>query len=173
MRARVAATAVLATGLLLGSTGCAFISPQATLLPYDPSDGVSATVGDIKVRNAMAITEDGGNVNLVMVVLNSGTESAVVQFEYDFEGTSDSSNIAVVGAGESISFGNTGQPQFVLENADVELGTLMPVFVQYGEETGATMLVPVLDNTLQGYEDLLPSPVPTPTGTSTAAPVTE
>jgi hypothetical protein len=178
VRSRVAVSAILAAGVLLGSSGCAFFSPVATQLHYDPSDGTSTTVGDIKVRNAIAITEDGETVNLVMAVINSGDETAIVRFQYGFEGTeptdTDLGIVVPLEAGETISFGNGGEStDAILEDAGVELGGLMPVFVQYGEETGKTMLVPVLDGSLPGYEDLVPTTVPTasatpePTGTET------
>ncbi|MET0989100.1 MAG: DNA modification methylase [Glaciihabitans sp.] len=176
MRSRVAVSALLAAGVLLGSTGCAFFSPVATQLPYDASDGISATVGDVKVRNAMAITNDGDTVNLVMYVLNSGTEPVEVRFEYDFEGSepaeSDKSEIVELAAGESISFGNDDEENLILTDANAEPGGLMPLFVQYGDETGKTMLVPVLDEAI--YSDLVPEPVvtrsPTSTPSSTATP---
>lgn len=173
MRSRVAASVVLAAGVLLGSTGCAFFVPQATQLPYEPSDGVSTTVGDIKVRNAMAITEDGTDVNLVMVVVNSGTKAQSVRFEYNFgddaEGTAGVDHVDIA-PGETISFGNgEDATHLVLDDADVALGSLMPVFVQYGNETGKQMLVPVLDNTLPGYSDLVPTITPLATPTPAAA----
>jgi hypothetical protein len=178
VRSRVAVSALLAAGVLLGSTGCAFISPVATQIPYDPSDGVGTTVGDVKVRNAMAITADGDTVNLVMYVLNASTEPVEVRFEYNFEGedpaqSSDGENSETFefAPGESISFGNSENnedaPTLILENVDVEPGSLMPLFVQYGEETGKTMLVPVLDEAI--YADLVPEPV-VPRTTSTPSP---
>jgi hypothetical protein len=174
VRSRVTASVLLAAGVLLASTGCAFFSPVATQLPYDPSDGVSTTVGDIKVRNAIAFTEDGGDVNLVMVLVNSGTKAANVKFEYGFSEDSEGpSGVARedIGPGESISFGNGDDaPNLILDGADAELGGLLPVFVQYGDETGKEMLVPVLDGTLPGYEDLVPTETPTATPTATATP---
>lgn len=166
MRSRVAVSALLAAGVLLGSTGCTFFTPIATQLPYDASDGISTTVGDVKVRNAMAITNDGETVNLVMYVLNSGTEPVEVRFEYDFEGSepaeSDRSEIVELEAGESVSFGNGGDhPELILTDANAQPGGLWPVFVQYGDETGKTMLVPVLDDAI--YSDLVPEPTVTRT----------
>jgi hypothetical protein len=173
VRSRVAVSALLAAGVLLGSTGCAFFSPVATQLPYDASDGVSTTVGDVKVRNAMAITNDGETVNLVMYVLNSGTEPVEVNFKYDFEGEeaadADKGESVELEPGESISYGNGDEaPDLILNNANAEPGGLMPLYVQYGEETGKTMLVPVLDDTI--YEDLVPEPVVTRTPSSTPTP---
>ena len=169
MRARLAASLVIATGLVLASSGCAYFAPQSTQIMYDPSDGVSGSVGDIEVLNAMAITKDGESVNLVMVVINSGEQSRDVRFAYNFEDATNASNpseTVTIEAGERVSFGNGGDaPDLVLTNANTRLGALMPVFVQYGEETGDTMQVPVLDNALPGYEDLLPTETPVPSST--------
>jgi hypothetical protein len=175
------ATALLAAGVLLGSTGCAFFSPVATQIPYNASDGVSTTVGDIKVRNAMAITADGETVNLVMFVHNTGEKSQKVKFQYNFDtaapSATDNAKVVTIDAGETISFGNGGDaPEAILTDANTDLGSLMPVFVQYGDETGKTMLVPVLDGTLPGYADLVPTAVatapavPTPAVTATPTP---
>lgn len=177
MRTRVAATAVLIAGLTLGTTGCTFLAPQATQIKYNPSDGVSTTVGDIKVRNAFAITADGTDANLVMVVLNSGDTSQAVEFQYGYTGASAGKakyELIVVPPKGIISFGNgEGAQQLVLHDIGAKPGALLPVFVQYGEETGATMMVPVLDASLPSYRDLLPSPTPTPTMTPTAVPTPE
>lgn len=167
MRLRVAATVLLAGGLLLGSTGCSFFAPVATDIKYDASDGVSVTVGDIAVRNAFAVTTDGKTLNLVMSVLNTGDTQESVKFQYDFDDPDAGTISKVIAAGEQISFGNEGAPQIILTNADVQAGALMPVFVQYGSLTGKTLMVPVLDNSLPPYKDLGPTTLPTPTGVPT------
>lgn len=182
MRARIAASVVLATGLMLASTGCTFFSPISTQIKYDASDGISTTVGDIEVRNAFAVTDDGTNVNLVMVMINSGTQTQVVKVQYNFDDKATGEpgdQLVPIEAGQTISFGNgNGAPNMILENVNTQLGGLLPIFIQYGNETGKTMLVPVLDNSLPGYSTLLPTVSPTPTAvptskpTSTAGPVT-
>jgi hypothetical protein len=151
----------------------------ATEIPYDASDGQSVTVGDIKVRNAMAISKDGVDVSLVMVVVNGGTSTEVVTFAYGFDESSSTTNAAAsqksvtvtVEAGQSISFG-AGEDggQLLLTDANAELGALMPLFVQYGDETGKIVRIPVLDNSLPGYEDLLPTTPATPKPDATAKP---
>ena len=163
MRLRVAATVLLAGGLLLGSTGCSFFAPVATDIKYDASDGVSVTVGNIDVRNAFAVTTDGKTLNLVMSVYNNGDTQEAVKFQYDFTDADAGTISKVIAPGETISFGNAGAPQIILPNADVQAGALMPVFVQYGSLTGETMMVPVLDNSLPPYKTLAPTTVPTPT----------
>ena len=60
MRARVAASAGLTALVALALTGCNFFTPQSTLVPYDPSDGVSAQVGEV------ALLQLGGDAQLVV-----------------------------------------------------------------------------------------------------------
>src|SRR3712207_8194808 len=64
--------------------------PRSTLFPYttlfrsgniilprkyDPSDGVSAEIGDLAVRNALLVTEEGERASLVVSVVNSDRKS--------------------------------------------------------------------------------------------------
>src|SRR4051812_15583618 len=46
VKARLAASAALALGLVLGASGCSMLTYQATTEKYDASDGVSVDVGD-------------------------------------------------------------------------------------------------------------------------------
>lgn len=176
MRARFAASVVLAAGVLLASTGCGYLSPPATQISYSPSDGVMGRVGDVDIRNAMAFSEDGSDVNLVMVLLNNGDEDVTLNFQVNFSADADgerTTQTVQMPARTIISFGSAvDQPQFVFEGVGVELGGVMPLYVQYGDEPGTTLLVPVLDGTFERYEELLPTPVPTavPTPTRTLVP---
>jgi hypothetical protein len=153
VRARIAATFALSASIALIVTGCGFITPQATTDDYTPSDGTAATIGSLKVLNALIISADGENGNLVAGFANQGTERITVSLQWEGgDGTED--RTVTVGAGE---FKNIGTDEvFELEGIDAELGSLFPVFVQHGDETGKQMLVPVLDNSLEEYQDLLP-----------------
>jgi hypothetical protein len=165
------ATAFLAAGLLLGTTGCAFFTTVATDIPYNASDGVAATVGNIDVRNAFGVSANGETVNLVMVVINTGTTAETVNFQYNFSPKDSSQKITktvTVPPGKSISFGNGhGAPELILTDANTKLGALLPIFIQYGDQTGKELLVPILDNSLPGYGRLLPTLTPTATPTPT------
>ena len=73
---------ILASALVFGTTGCTFITSQATLNQYDPSDGISGRVGDLQLRNVLAIEgEDGKAVSLLLTVVNSGgPHSLTIQY---------------------------------------------------------------------------------------------
>src|ERR1700709_598036 len=86
VRRRIAATAVLAVGLALGTAGCTFLAPQATAIKYNASDGVSLNVGDVQLRNAFVISPKGTTANLIGVLINSGDSDVVVHLQYRSDG---------------------------------------------------------------------------------------
>jgi hypothetical protein len=176
VRARIAATVVLAAGILVGTSGCNLFAPQATLLHYDPSDGVSGSVGDIDVRNALLISDDGTSANFIVTLINQGDSSRQINVQYE----SDSGKVTdqvTVEERSTVTLGAQDSPSVTLRDVDAQPGSLFPVFVQYGDETGAELLVPVLEGTLSEYSTLTPTPLPTlvpsavpQTGTPTPAP---
>ena len=56
MKSRLVASVALAGALLLGTTGCTLGAVTGTLVHYQPSDGVAANVGDVKVRNLIGLS---------------------------------------------------------------------------------------------------------------------
>lgn len=154
---RTAGSLVLAGALLLGTAGCTFVSSQATLIEYDPSDGINANVGTVQIRNIVAITnEEGDALSLLVTFINSGDRSANVDLQFETAGE----RLTVtkpIGGGDVVSYGNeVGQEQIIVLEPGVEAGSLFPVYVQYGDEEGEELLVPVL--TAAGpYAELAPA----------------
>jgi len=167
VRARIAATVVVAASLLLSTAGCSFFAPQATLKRYDPSDGVGATVGQVKVRNALLLTKDGQVASFLVNLVNDGEKTVNVLIQYNgttASGTSGKVDTRVqLDAGEVKTFGSSETRQLIFTGIDSKAGSLFPVFVQYGTQTGEQLLVPVLDGSLSEYSTLLPTPLPTTT----------
>ncbi|HEX7835102.1 MAG TPA: hypothetical protein VF479_06500 [Pseudolysinimonas sp.] len=164
MRARVAASAGVAALVAMVLAGCNFITPQQTLVPYDPSDGVSAAVGDVDVLNAVILSDDGVSGNLVFTALNSSTDDVDLIVQFESEGDKVTLDLDVA-AGSSTEFGFGEGGQLFLAGIDTQPGGLLPVYFQYGAEQGRQLLVPVLDGALEQYAPLLPTPTPTPTPT--------
>lgn len=170
VRARIAASIVLAIAVTLGTAGCGFLAPQSTTRHYDASDGVSGNVGDIAVRNALIVTGDGTTGNLVVTLVNSGAVAHRVQIE---RGTgSQESTSVVVGAGQTKELGSAGDTIILFRDLNSIPGSLYPLYFQYGAQTGLPLRVPVLDGGLPEYADLTPAhvaadtlatPTPTPT----------
>lgn len=154
MKARLIASVVLAASVVLGTSACNLVSPQTTTKQYDASDGVSGRVGDLKIRNAVIITGDGTDGNLLVAVTNEGGAHALT-IQY---GEDDSDTVETLIPKEStVSFGADGEEPLLLEGIDAEPGSLLTVFFQYGEETGVELLVPVLDGALPEYSEFVPS----------------
>lgn len=170
MRARIAATVVLAAGILVGTAGCGLFAPQATTIHYDASDGVSGSVGEVDVRNALLITNDGSSANLIVSLVNPGNTSRTMRVQYDSENGKVTDEITV-SANDTVTLGDKGAPTVTLRDVKAEPGALFPVFFQYGNETGTQLLVPVLDGALDQYSTLTPTPVPTATPGATDTPL--
>lgn len=155
MRARIAASVVLAVGILLGTSGCNLFDAQATLQHYDPSDGVSASVGGIDVLNALLISEDGETANLVATVINADDQAHRLGIQYESSTgtitdflTVDGNSTQIVGVDTVVTLSGLNAP----------VGSLFPVFFQYGQETGVDVLLPVLNGDLAEYSQFVPSP---------------
>ncbi|MGK9146349.1 hypothetical protein KXS11_01805 [Plantibacter flavus] len=174
MKARLIASIVVAGALTLGMSGCNLIAPQATLKQYDASDGVGVTVGHVKVRNAIVISDDGEVGNLVFSVANTDDRAHTVLIEV--EGSDE--KFQVLAEPGLTSFDGSGANEPIrIEPLGAQPGAILDVFFQYGEETGATASVPILTGTLAEYSTLVPTPQPTdePTlaPTPEATPTTE
>jgi hypothetical protein len=164
VRARVAASAGLTALVAIALAGCNFITPQQTLVPYDPSDGISGTVGEIDVLNALILSEDGISGNLVFTALNTSDDDVDLTVQYESDGEKISIDLPLdAAASNEFGFGDKGQ--LFLQDIDTQPGGLLAVYFQYGDEQGRQLLVPVLDGTLEQYSPLLPTPTPTPTET--------
>jgi len=81
LRPRSAALLVAASaGLVL--SGCSFSSPDTSLKPYAPSDGLQTELGDVLVRNVFVVSEGGGEPGLLVgALVNRGEEDATVGVE--------------------------------------------------------------------------------------------
>lgn len=143
--------------MLAGTSGCTFISQQATLIHYDPSDGVGVTVGSLDLRNMIAlINGDGHAVSLLVTVINNDTSGEMLTLQYSSGGDKTTTSKYVNG-NSSASFGNSvDDKQIIILNPDTKAGALYPVYVQYGDEPGKQVLVPVLDADLPQYKELAP-----------------
>lgn len=180
MKTRAVASVALAAALTLGLSACNFFSPQNTLQDYDPSDGIGANVGDLNVRNALLVTEDGERATLVMSVINTTGSNSSLEVEYESTaatavGGRASFDIAVPAQSviSTSTAGESDSTQIVLEDIDAPAGSLFTVFLQTGSSEGVELQLPVLDDTLAEYDGLLPSPSPTPTPTPTPVVVPE
>lgn len=177
MKVRAVASVILAGAVLLVTSGCGLFATIATQIPYTPSDGVSATIGDVRLINVIALTDNESDVSLSFTAYNGGRERAEISLQFSLDSGTVTETITVP-AGESVTYGWQDE-EVVLRDVDVTLGSLLPMYAQYGTEQGQQLHVPVLDGTLEPYGDILPTPqptvtvTPTPSPTESAAPDTE
>jgi len=74
LRIRRALTATLLALLTaLGTSGCNFTSPVASLEMYAPSDGAQADLGNVKARNLIYFVDNQGNYGFFGAFVNSST----------------------------------------------------------------------------------------------------
>jgi hypothetical protein len=159
VKARCVASIILAAAIALCTSGCTLFAPQSTINQYDPSDGVSGSVGSIDIRNAVLISNDGMTANLVVSLVNTGTHNQSVEIQYK-TGAGRVTNTFQVAAGQSTELGGTSQPSLILYDIDTTPGGLFPVFFQYGNETGTQLLIPVLTSALPEYNNYAPTTPP-------------
>jgi hypothetical protein len=149
---RFISAAALTGAFALGLTGCAYVTPQATTVEYSASDGANGAVGDVRIANLLALSEDGADVALVGRITNNSDGDARVKIaSIDFP---EISATVSVPEGEYVDLGI--DEQVILEGIDGEVGGDLHLFVQYGDQEPTTMDVPVLDGSLPEYEQYLP-----------------
>lgn len=154
MKLRLVASAALSALVLLGATGCTFISPQATKIEYAASDGVNVSDADgpIDVRNVFVVANEDGSVgNLIGAIVNPTDERATLTISLP---GSDTFTITVP-AGDNISLGANAEPLRIVD-LDTMPGATIEIHFQSGDSTGVKAAVPVLDGSLSYYADLVP-----------------
>jgi len=153
VKARVAASIVLAFGLTLGMSGCSLITTQDTLNIKESSVGVSGSVGQVDVRNAVLITNgSNGTVgNLVTTFVNNEDKPHRVQVQHG--STNEYVTVPAYGVKK---IGGEGETRVQFSNLGVKPGGLTDVFFTYSTETGVRLRVPVLASTFPGFADYAP-----------------
>ncbi|GEB45111.1 hypothetical protein DEU35_1489 [Microbacterium sp. AG157] len=183
MKTRLIASIALGAAVVLGTTGCNILAPQATTIDYSASDGVNvpADSGPLHIRNAMIVANDDGTTgNFVAAVVNDTTEPLTLRLEVG-EGSSAVRSSVNVLANRTLSLGDLadGVQPLRLDDIDAVPGSTVPVYFQSGDGQGALIQVPVLDGALEYLAPLAPSPEPsfsvtplpaTPSATPTASP---
>ena len=153
MRIRALATVIVASALLLGTAGCGVFVETATLKQYDASDGVSADIGDMHVRNALIITNEAGDAALIGSIINDGTSFELLTVE--IRGTIANSTQIGIYPGLT-KLGIADDNPIVLYGAGVTPGQNASVYIQYGANDGQLLSVPVLDGSLAIYAPYVP-----------------
>jgi hypothetical protein len=169
VKARAIASIMAAALVTTGIAGCTFVTPIATHEINDVTDGTNVTVGDVKLLNALVVTKNGQNGNLVAQAYNESDSSIDLTLQYDVTGKHTVTVTLAPNRATDLGFGKKGQ--VLLPKMGTKAGDLLPLYVQYGSEPGKRVNVPVLDNQLAEYQHLLPTQTPKPTPTPTFTPL--
>ncbi|GAB2834842.1 DNA modification methylase [Microbacterium insulae] len=158
MKPRHLASIAVATALVLGTTGCSMISPQATTIEYSAAEGVNVyDSGPLDVRNAFIVaTDDGAVGNLVAAIVNDTDESHTLRIELG-EGSSAQSFEQTVPARTTVSLGADGEDPILVEGLYTPPGADIPGYFQSGDGDGTLISVPVLDGELPYLAPLVPT----------------
>ncbi|MBC7291329.1 MAG: hypothetical protein H5T83_08350 [Actinotalea sp.] len=149
-RAASVAAALAASALL---AGCSATNPITTLLDYDPSDGVSQVVGDLRAGNLIVLTaEEGGPGTIVGFVTNRGSQDASVVLEV----AGEQGDAIEVPAGGTVLLGPQGDETLDVGAVPAPPGSKIEVTLRSDVAGSATVEIPVMDGTLEEYADLVP-----------------
>lgn len=154
MNLRRLAPVALAAAVVLGTTGCSMISPQATTIPYSPADGVSVPAsGPLKVRNALLVSNDAGSqANLLAAVVNDSADAETL-----IVGVDGSTQRVRVPAHSAVSLGFEGTDPLLFTGLDTRPGADVEVSFQSGDGETVVQSIPVLDGTLDYLADFVPA----------------
>ncbi|MCF8549818.1 MAG: hypothetical protein K9G09_02850 [Pontimonas sp.] len=156
MRRRFFAPLVLAAAVITGTTGCTLSAEIATMKEYDPSDGVGADIGDLALRNILLISNDAGEANLVMTVVNTSGDDVTLNVQFDDGSARITQSLELPAVPERTRIGDNPSAGVLVSGPELIVGGLYPVYFEYGNVPGELVFVPVLDGTLPEYELLVP-----------------
>ena len=151
MQPRLAAAAAAAVVVAFAATGCNLVTPQATTIEYDASDGVSGATGTVEVHNAILIGEpEGDMLNLAATFTNDG-EATIVEVRFE-----DGTQQVRVPAGVT-TFGFAEQQLVFPAPSDLTFGQLRNVSFTADGAAPAGLEVPTISTDVVGYETLAPA----------------
>ncbi len=145
------AAVAIAAGIMVGTSGCNFMSPIATMEVYTPGDGTSTDFGDIAARHIFILVTPTGQTALFGSFINQGTTSTT--FEYEIAGQTFSQNIQ---PGEKLDIGFNGKNALPITGLNQIAGSLADVTFRSG---GVVVkdTIPLLDATFPEYAPLVNS----------------
>ena len=100
----------------------------------------------MQVRNVIAlINDDDSAVSLMITLVNSSERSVNMKIQYEADGEKTTVT-KPVNAGAVARYGTTPEDtQILIQNPGVKAGGLLPVYLQYGDNEGKQILVPVMN----------------------------
>lgn len=123
-------------------SACSFFSQTTTDLEYDPSDGISASVGDVLARNLLVVGHEGSEGLVSGALVNTGSSDATVTISAP--GSPQPVQISV-SPGQLVSLGaDADQRNVVVGNLKQPAGSLVKLTLSSPRGGEVTVNVPVL-----------------------------
>ncbi len=163
MNSRALASIALGAAVLLGTTGCSMISPQATKIEYAAAEGINvpSASGPVDIRNLYFVVGEDDSASLIGAFVNPTGEDQRALLSI-----ADGENLVVeVPAGDVVSYGV--EEHKTVESFTAKPGSMVEVAFTSGEGQTTTVGVPVLDGTLEYLQDSVPT-APAPTASPSA-----
>lgn len=158
MKTRLIASVVVGAAVVLGTSGCAMLSPQSTTIQYAPSDGMNVpdSSGPLQLRNVLIVANDEGTEgNLIAAIVNTTDDPTSLNIQVG-EGADAVSLTLRVPGGETVSLGSEETEPLLIEDLNTLPGATVPVFFQSGDGEGARTDIPVLNGDLEYLAPLVP-----------------
>jgi len=149
------AAVTIAASMLLGTSGCTFISPVASRIEYAPADGSQVDLETVKIRNFVYVTN--GTVSAISgSIVNPSLEPKIVSIKYTDAAVNEAKEVTfTVNAGQRIDLGYNGGQALAI-NLGGKAGGIVRINVSEGSVT-EEMRVPVLDATFEFYKPIIDS----------------
>lgn len=151
MQPRTVAAAAAAAVVVFAATGCNILTPQATQIQYDPSDGISGETGTVEFHNAMLIGDPEGEALNLSVTFTNGGEATFVEVRVEDEAQQ-------VRVPEGVSTYGFPEQQLVFTAADdIVFGSHQNVSFQADGAEPTGVEVQTISTAFVGYETLGPA----------------
>ncbi|MDE0547133.1 DNA modification methylase [Microbacterium sp. C7(2022)] len=153
VKSRLIASLAVGAAVVLSTTGCNMIAPQATTIEYAAAEGINVPdSGPVEVRNAFIVaTEDGAQGNFIAALINDTDSAQTLNIELD-GGISETVRIP---AYTTISLGADAEP-LLIDGLDALPGTAIEGYFESGGTGSPLVDVPVLDGALDYLAPLVP-----------------
>ena len=156
MKSRLIASLAVGAAVVLGTTGCTFITPQSSTITYAAAEGVNVyELGAVEVRNAFIVADDSGEEgNLIAAFINTTDQMQIVNLSI---GEGQTLDLAIrVPAGETLSFGTDDLDPIPLDGILMTPGTDIPAHFSADDAESQITVLPVLDGRLDYLAPLVP-----------------
>lgn len=150
MKSRIVPAVVLAAAVAFGTAGCGFIVPQATTYDYAPSDGIDVDLPNANIRNLLLVAGDDA-VNVVFTGVNNTDETVRVGIKF----VEDGAQLGQANLNLDSGINVFGTDQQVIVPVSLQPGSMATAFIE-SDGVEIERQVPVLDDTLAEYSELVP-----------------